>query len=131
VRSPVAATPLDLSAMRELANLSAQTAIRRHAQWKQGNVMRAKQFMAILGLLACGIAMWLHWRWGARPAVYYAVLAGLVVAGVWGLQYLVVGVRLLFARRRYIAWKREAAPQATASKAEEPTPGPESAVREG
>jgi len=114
VRKPTPAAPVDLSAMRELANLSAQSAIARHSRSRQSRALRTKLLLTILGTLVCGAAWWFWWR-APTQAMGYAALAGLLVAAGWGLQYAVLRISVFFARRRLLAWQ-----QAPASDLPEP-----------
>jgi len=99
---PRAAAPerhVDLSAMRELANLSAKTAISHHDLGRL-RLMRRTKLAIALGASAVGAA--LLWLWRARGAdevAFYAAMTGFTVALFWGIQYLMLTGRLLMGRR--------------------------------
>ena len=98
--SPRAVAPektLDLSAMRALANDTAQSAIDRHSRQQTVSAIRSKLLVTILGLATGSFTMWIWWAKEAPTGVFYAALAALVVAGFWGIQYLVLA-GLLFVR---------------------------------
>ena len=57
-------TAADLSAMRELANFSAQHAIDRSHRRIQGRAAPTKLLVALLALLATGLLLWIWTRLG-------------------------------------------------------------------
>ncbi len=63
-----------MAAMRELANLSAQSAISRHIRWQMVRTKRGKLLIVLQGLIAGGALLWM---WG-RPGP-----ASLSCAGRW------------------------------------------------
>ena len=65
---------MSLSSMRELANVSAQTAINRHAKRQFRHAARSKLLVAGIGLVAGGILMYLWWFMGDRGPIFYAGL---------------------------------------------------------
>lgn len=76
--------PVDMGAMRELANLSARTAIRKHHSRATTYVLIQKSFMVAVALLAAAMLGWSHWQ-GNQMASYSAA-ASLTVAVFWTLQ---------------------------------------------
>ena len=91
--APRAAAPervTDLSAMRELANLSAQTAIDRHTRRTAILTNRSKLLVATVGAVTGGLLLWMWWTIVPSRLVLYAVSTGFAVAGLWGLQYLLL-----------------------------------------
>ena len=79
--------PMSLSAMRELANVSAQSAISRHTKRQFRHVARSKLLVAGIGLAAGSILMYLWWFMGNRGPVFYAGLLAFLVALIWGFQF--------------------------------------------
>ena len=84
-----------LSAMRELANLSAQNALSNHARRQMIVSIRTKLVTMGMGLLAGGALLWLWRRPGANVMTLYAAAASFVVALVWGIQYAAMTGRLI------------------------------------
>lgn len=128
--SPRAVAPeksADLSAMRALANDSAQSAIDHHARQQTVSAIRVKLLVAILALAAGGATAWAWWAELAPVGALYAAVAAFAVAGFWGLQYLVLAggliVRRSRGRRRRIAGEqpRHSASTGRAEAAEEPS----------
>ncbi|NUQ63461.1 MAG: hypothetical protein HUU20_13360, partial [Pirellulales bacterium] len=108
--SPRAVAPekhVDLSAMRELANFSAQTAINRHTQRKIESATRTKLLLTLLGL-GVGLGMlWAWWYRGAGDLAFCGALASLSVALVWGVQCAVLAVHRGLSRAGDPQWKSE------------------------
>jgi hypothetical protein len=96
---------IDLSAMRALANDSAFNAIERHQRRQTVSAARAKLMLGFVSLGAGGVMTWVWLDKGIQATLYGAV-ACYLVAGMWGLQYIGLAVRLLLrimtsgARRR-------------------------------
>jgi hypothetical protein len=76
-----------LAAMRELANMSAQTALHKHARGQTKKSARGKLLVAAVGALVGGLllVLWLHWE--AGPLAFVAAMAGFTVGSVWGVQW--------------------------------------------
>lgn len=86
---------VDLEAMRDLANLSAHTALEQHHRRKTLAAVWAKFFVSLVSLLL-GIGM--LWLWGGKPEhdlALYAAGTCFAVAALWGLQYLLGAGKLL------------------------------------
>jgi hypothetical protein len=87
--SPRAVAPekhVNLSAMRELANLSAHTAIDHHAQ-RQARL--AGWGRLPVAVLAAGVGVGLMWVWqttGTNEVAFYASIGSFLVALLWGLR---------------------------------------------
>lgn len=86
---------IDLSAMRELANQSAWTALERHHRRTTASAVRAKLWMAAFSLAAGCAMLWLAVTRPSASHALYASIGCFAVAGLWGLQYLVLGTRLV------------------------------------
>ncbi len=81
---------MSLSSMRELANVSAQTAINRHAKRQYRHAARSKLLVAGIGLVASGTLLYLWWFIGNQGPVFYAGLVAFMVALFWGFQFAVM-----------------------------------------
>jgi chemotaxis protein histidine kinase CheA len=95
---PRAATPersVDLSAMRELANLSAHSAISRHARRTLVSTMYSKLIVAVVALAACGGLFWMWKRLAVWEVTFYAALIALSAAIYWGVHYALLTGRLM------------------------------------
>ena len=138
-RRPVSIAPrtvapekrIDLSALRELANLSAQSAISRYSRKVLINSMYAKLMVAGVGL-AAGVA--LFWMWkelGATPMTYYAALAALLVAIYWGMEYALLSGRLTISKSGHIDIDWNASPHRDRATPPAETDAAEEAPAEG
>jgi hypothetical protein len=77
----------DLVTLRELANLSAHSALNAHARSRLMKSVHAKLAVVTVALGTAGI---LFYRWGVSPGdntYYYVGLAVVLIAIVWGVQY--------------------------------------------
>lgn len=77
----------DLVSLRELANLSAQSALDTHARSRLMRSVNAKLAVVAVALATAGV---LFWRWATNPssvADYYMGLAVILIAVFWGVQY--------------------------------------------
>jgi hypothetical protein len=101
-RSAAPETHNDLSALRELANLSAHSALNHHSRQLLVYTMRSKLTVAIVALAAGGAMFWM-WK-GASSAqmTYYAGLIAVLVAVYWGVQYALLSGRLTISRSGHI-----------------------------
>jgi hypothetical protein len=97
-------TQIGLSAMRELANLSAKSALGQHARRQLIISMRTKLVIAVMG---AATAAWMLWLWG-KPGTtimtLYSGVAGLVVALFWGIQYAVTTGHLIVDKPGHVKW---------------------------
>ena len=100
--SPRAVAPekvVDLTAMRELANVSAHTAIDRHAKEELSRATGNKLLVTLVGLVTGAVLIW----WMSRSSesndlTISAAVAGFLVAAIWGYQYITLIGRKLFRR---------------------------------
>jgi hypothetical protein len=100
-REPAELTPrkvapeknLDLSAMRELANYSAKSAIDQHARRMMTSVGRNKLLVSIVSTIT---SLGLIWMWSvANSSIAFSGAAvSLVIAVFWAIQYLLVSRRI-------------------------------------
>lgn len=107
-----------LEAMRELANLSAHSAIGRHTRRQVIRSRRAK--LAVTGVsLAVGAGLgWMWWAHGAGEVTLYSALASLLVALFWGIQYAVLTGRLALSRSGHLDWNPRRRPAENADAAD-------------
>ncbi len=83
-------TQVSMAAMRELANLSAQSAISRHNRWKMVRTKRGKLLIVLQGLIIGGALLWMWGRPGARVFILCGAVASFLTAAVWGIEYAVL-----------------------------------------
>jgi hypothetical protein len=86
-----------LSAMRELANLSTQTALRQHSQRVLLGTSRTKLLLAAGGAVIGGILLWM-WTSGSHHLALVGALIGLSIAVGAIVQYLMLTGRLALSR---------------------------------
>jgi hypothetical protein len=101
--SPRAAAPersVDLSAMRDLANLSAQAAIDHYSRRVLFSRSAGKLMVAVVALAASTALLWIWWAKSSSLLPLHAGVASLAIALLYGGHYLVLGARLLLTRRR-------------------------------
>ncbi len=87
--------PAGLSAMRELANLSATNAIDRHGRQKLIRATRAKAATVVAGVGVGAVLMWFWWAMGAGLFVLGAAVVSFLVSAFWGIQYVIAIGRLI------------------------------------
>jgi hypothetical protein len=90
----------DFSAMRELANFSARGALRRHERRRLSTVTNAKLLVMVVALTVGGSLVWLRRMPTTNGTAYYSAAAAFLVALLWGAQYLVLTLRLLYGKLR-------------------------------
>jgi len=88
----------DLPAMRELANLSTQMALDRHARQRMITIIVGKLFVGVIAL-GVGVAA-IAASQGAGLPTYYGGLACILVSAVWFAQFGLLTVRLVRASRK-------------------------------
>ena len=101
-RSAAPEKHIDLTALRELANLSARTAISRHSHRILIDAMRSKLAMAMLALAAGGGLFWMWQRYGAVEMTFYYSLAAGFVAIYFGVQYALLTGKLRINERGHL-----------------------------
>ena len=86
---------VNLEAMRDLANLSAHSALEHHQRRKTWAAVWAKFLATVFSLLlGCGML----WLWGGNPehdVALYAAGVCFAVAALWGVQYLLLAGKLI------------------------------------
>jgi hypothetical protein len=93
---------VNLSALRELANLSAQSALGRHSRQVLVHTMYSKLLVAIVALAAGGALLWMWRSLGAMQTTFYAALVALLVAIYWGVEYALLTGRLIISKSGHI-----------------------------
>jgi hypothetical protein len=78
----------DMSAMRDLANLSARSAIDAHTRKRMRSVVWGKLMVCFVALAAAAGLTWLSGRGG--QVAYGAALVSTIIAVIWGVEYLVL-----------------------------------------
>ncbi|MCL4191593.1 MAG: hypothetical protein KJZ87_07590 [Thermoguttaceae bacterium] len=102
-------TLADLRAMRELANLSAQSALNRHTRQTLKRTIRSKLMVALVAVVACGCLGWIWHAYGRHGATLAAAGLSLLVACYWTVQYAVLTGRLSITRTGHLDWNRNEA----------------------
>jgi hypothetical protein len=100
-RATAAERSLDLSAMRELANLTARTAIDTHHRRQTALRDVGKVIVTVAAVVTAGVLFWFHLL--GHGTAFYGAMVCLVVAASWGLRYALAKHRL---RRERGATKR-------------------------
>ncbi|HUT87859.1 MAG TPA: FHA domain-containing protein [Thermoguttaceae bacterium] len=90
-RAVASVKSVNLSAMRDLANLSARAAINRHARSRLLGRAANKLLVTIVALATGTILLWIWWAKTHDQVTLYAAVASLVVALVWLGQYVLLG----------------------------------------
>ena len=94
-----------LSAMRELANMSAHTAIDRHARRQMVSAKRSNLLVAIAGLVVGGALLWMWWAMKTGDLTFYSAMVSSLVALFWGVRYAVLTGRLIVSKSGRLDWK--------------------------
>lgn len=89
--------PQDITAMRELANLSAQAALARHYRRQQQYAFGTKIGIFLIALTAGAFGLLQHVPHDGM--FFYASLASLLIAVVWGVQLTLIVLRILWTFR--------------------------------
>jgi len=104
--SPRAIAPekhIDLSAMREVANVSARTALERHSLQQKTSAKRANLYLSVVAFLAGGALLAIWWRRGGSDLTLYAAIVNFVVALLWGVKYLRLALQIMI--NKSAKWK--------------------------
>lgn len=102
-------TLADLRAMRELANLSARSALNRHTRQMLKRTIRSKLMVALVAVVACACLGWIWRAYGRHDATLAAAGLSLLVACYWTVQYAVLTGRLNITRTGHLDWNRNEA----------------------
>ena len=120
--APRAVAPEKLSglgAMRELANLSARTAISRHTTKRMKDATTTKFVMAGVALV-CGLVLLWKWQdWGGQALTFYSGLAALLTALICSIHAALLTGRLYVDTSGHLDWQTEPAEDETSQ--DEPT----------
>jgi len=103
---------VDLSAMRELANFSAQSAITRYNQKKMAITARGEMLTIVATVLAGVLTAWMSTAMEGTAAMtaFYSAMVIFVVSLLWIAQYTVATSRLKAARSDRPGWEADDAP---------------------
>jgi len=74
--------------MRDLANLTARSAIDAHSRRRMRSMVYGKLLVCFVALAAAGILTWMSAR--AGQLAYGAALVSTIIAVIWGVEYLVL-----------------------------------------
>ncbi len=108
--SPRAVAPekhAGLSAMRELANMSAHIAISHYARRQTKISKQTKLLIAIVGLVGGVILTAMWWRMGTGNLTFYAAMVSFVVALFWGIQYVTLTFDMIRRKSDELGRERE------------------------
>jgi hypothetical protein len=98
-RPRVPAKPINLDALRELANMSAKSAISQHARRTLIRTMYGKLALAAVALAAAVGLFWLWKQYGACEITLYSSLVAIVVALLSGVEYARLTGRLIIGKK--------------------------------
>ena len=105
--SPRAVAPerlTDLAAMRQLANVSAQSAIDGHTRHQLKMAIRTKLAVMAMGLAVGGALTWFWWAMNGGDLALYSAYACFLVIVLWGIQYAVLTGRMIINRTGSVDW---------------------------
>jgi hypothetical protein len=91
-------TSLDISALRELANLSAQIAIGRYSHKVFVKTMLSKLVVATVSLVSGLALLWMWYSLSAAQMTLYAAMLALLATFYWGLEYTLMTGRLIVSK---------------------------------
>jgi hypothetical protein len=103
--APRAAAPerqVDLRAMRQLANLSAKSALHKHESKRLSGDTRTKLLVTSVSAVVGVSLLVLHQLPGAPPVTIYGAAASFAVAALWGVNYASLMARLAGERTAYM-----------------------------
>jgi len=86
---------VDLTALRDLANYSAQSALGKHARRQMIHIMYSKLSVALLGGFAGMGLLWTWQRWFPSALTLFSAMMSFAVAVIWGVQYVLLTIQLL------------------------------------
>jgi hypothetical protein len=118
-----------MTALREVANVAARTAIARHGRRQLLRLSSAKLPVMMLAAV-CGAAMiGMCWFFRASEVTFYGGLVILFVALVWGAQYAILTGRLLVGKSRRPQWHSQEQTQPAENDQGPPGASTESEIR--
>ncbi|MGA2255057.1 MAG: hypothetical protein ABSG53_10380, partial [Thermoguttaceae bacterium] len=92
----------DLKAMRQLANLSAKSALHKHENKQLSGKTRTKLLVtSVSGIVGVSLLV-IHQLPGAPPVTIYGALASFAVVALWGVNYVLLTSRMAGARLAYL-----------------------------
>ncbi len=99
--SPRAVAPerlTDLAAMRQLANVSAQSAIEGHSREQIKMAIRTKLLIMAVGLAVGGALTWFWWAMNGGDIALYSAFVCFLVVVLWGIQYAILTGKMIINR---------------------------------
>ena len=98
---------VDLSALRDLANLSAEHALGRHDRKQLIAATRSKLIVTVVAL-AVGVGLLWHWHsHNTGNLIVFAAMLSFLIALHWGLQYAILTGRLIINRSGRISLRKQ------------------------
>ena len=94
---------VDLKAMRQLANLSATSALHKHESKRLSGDTRTKLLVTGVSIMVGVSLLVLHQLPGAPPVTLYGAAASFAVAALWGVNYMSLMSRLAGERMAYMS----------------------------
>ena len=94
---------IDLRAMRQLANLSANNALQRHENKRLSVDTRTKLLVTIVSLVVGASLLIIHQLPQAPPVTVYGAAAAFAVAALWGSNYLSLLSRMAGERQAHLS----------------------------
>jgi predicted nucleic acid-binding Zn-ribbon protein len=107
VISPRATAPekhINLMAMRELANLSAKSALNRHDRTLLVNTIYSKLAVISIALFSAIALLWMCYVMECPTHTFFAAIVALLTAVLWGIQYAFLTGRLIIKKSGEINW---------------------------
>jgi hypothetical protein len=126
-RSDAPERSVNLAAMRELANFSAQAAISKHARKQLISATRVKLMVAVVALAAGGGLLSFYFSGTTTPWILYAGVAAFLIGLFWAVQYAILTGRLVVSRSGHLETRAHAAPD-EADIADDLSPSPPEAT---
>lgn len=103
---------VDLAAMRQLANYSAQVALGQHAQGQMARERRLKLAVVGVSLLTGGLLLSAWWFRSAPMVTLHAANVSFLIALIWGVQYAILTGHMIVNRAGHLRWVSEPKKQA-------------------
>ncbi len=95
---------IDLSAMRELANISAKTAIDRHSRRLLSYSITGKMMVTAVALMVSTALIWMWWAYETSHLTLGAGILSLMVVLFWGVQYIALLGRRILGKTGHRNW---------------------------
>jgi hypothetical protein len=96
---------VDFSALRDLANLSAQFALNRHARKGLIRAVYSKLLVTSVALIVTAALLWMWNSMECATSTFYAAMAALMISVLFGMEYAVLTGRLIVNKAGRLDWK--------------------------